>query len=213
MLVHEQCCDSGDAHPVERPDRQAGARRDEERDRRQVQRAGAGERTTLAEPRRPRVQPLFAVDLRVEERIEEIEAGNPGGDAAAERPGLPRQLTLDRGPRAHRRQPVDGAEPEVAEPREPLQVRVDDEGDDGDLPERDCDALRLQRWLDEVVITDRGATGRDQDVGAGIASAADALFGRFCRVSGDAEIDRLGALGAGQRPQRVTVGIDDLAGT
>ena len=66
--------------------------------------------------------------------------------------------------------------------------------------------------LDQVVVADRGAAGRDQDIGAGVAGAADAVGGRLDRVGGNAEIDGLGALGARQRPQRIAVGIDDLAG-
>ena len=84
---------------------------------------------TLAEAGHPGVQPLLAIDIDVEERVEEIEAGDPRGDRGAERPRLPRQLALDRCPGADRRKPVDRAEPEVAEPREPLQVRIDDERD------------------------------------------------------------------------------------
>ena len=61
---------------------QADAGRDEQPDRRQVQRARAGERAALAEARRPRVQALLAVDLDVEERVEEVEAGDPGATAA-----------------------------------------------------------------------------------------------------------------------------------
>ena len=56
-------------------------------------------------------------------------------DRAAELPRLERKLSRDRDPRADRRETVDGAEPEVAEPREPLQVRVDDEADDRDRPQ------------------------------------------------------------------------------
>ena len=81
-----------------------------------------------------------------------------------------------------------------------------------DPPERHRDALGLQRLLDQVVVADRGAAGRDEDIGAAVAGAADALRGGLDGVGGDAEIDGLGAFGARQRPQRVAVGIDDLAG-
>ena len=81
-----------------------------------------------------------------------------------------------------------------------------------DLPERHGDALGLQRPLDEVVVADRGAAGRDQDIGAGLAGAADAGHGGFQGVGGNAEIDDVGALMARQRPQRIAVGIDDLPG-
>ena len=53
---------------------------------------GAEERAALAEAHRPGVEALRAVDLDVEERVEDVEPGDPGRDGAAERPGLPRQL-------------------------------------------------------------------------------------------------------------------------
>ena len=40
------------------------------------------------------MQALLPVDLDVEQRVEEIEACDPGGDGAAERPRLPRQVAL-----------------------------------------------------------------------------------------------------------------------
>ena len=69
-----------------------------------------------------------------------------------------------------------------------------------DPPERHGDALGLQRALDEVVVADRGAAHGDQDIGAGVAGAADAVGGGLDGVGGNAEIDGLGALGARQRP-------------
>ena len=73
----------------------------------------APEDAALAQARRPRVEPLRAVDVGVEERVEEVEAGDPDGDGAAEHPRLPRQVSADRHPGADRREPVDRAEPEV----------------------------------------------------------------------------------------------------
>ena len=92
---------------------------------------------------RPRVQPLCAVDLQVEERVEEVEARHPQRDRGAEGPRLPRQLARDRHPGADRRQAVDRAQPEVAEPGRPLQVRVDHEGRDRDRPEPAHDGVEL----------------------------------------------------------------------
>ena len=57
-----------------------------------------------------------------------------------------------------------------------------------DHPERYGDALGLQRSLDKVVVADRGAAGRDQDIGAGLAGTADAGYGGFHGIGGNAEI-------------------------
>ncbi len=59
---------------------------DEQGERREVQRTRAGERAALAEPRRPRVQALRAVDVDVEERVEEIESCDPRGNGARRAP-------------------------------------------------------------------------------------------------------------------------------
>src|SRR3954469_24428424 len=80
-----------------------------------------------------------------------------------------------------------------------------------DLPERHRDAFVPQRLLDQVVVADRCASGRDQDVGAALTGAADAGGGGLERVGGNTEVDGLGALAAGERVQGVAVGIDDLA--
>ena len=58
VLVEEQAADRDDAEPVEDADVQPEPGGDEQRERRQVQRARAGERAALAEARRPRVQAL-----------------------------------------------------------------------------------------------------------------------------------------------------------
>ena len=54
--------------------------------------------------------------------------------------------------------------------------------------------------LDEVVVADRGAAGRHQDVGAGIARAADRGAGRLDLVRHDAEVDHLGAFARAPAP-------------
>ena len=53
---------------------------------------------------------------------------------AAERPGLPRKLARDRDPRTDGREAEARPEPEVAEPREALEVRIGHEHDDRDRP-------------------------------------------------------------------------------
>src|SRR4029079_16909118 len=95
----------------------------------------AEERPAHAEPRDDRVQPLAPVDLLVEQRVEEVEAGDPERDGGSEHPRLPRQLARDGDRGAHGCEAVDRTEPEMAEPREPLEVRIDDEADDRDRPE------------------------------------------------------------------------------
>jgi hypothetical protein len=144
VLVEEQAADRDDAEPVEDADVQPEARGNEQRERREVQGARARERAALSEPRRPRMEPLRAVDVDVEERVEQVEAGDPRCDRGAEGPRLPRQVALDRRPGADRREAVDRAEPEMAEPREPLQVRVDDEGDDGDRRQPPDERVELE---------------------------------------------------------------------
>ena len=99
-------------------EREADADEREQHDRQRVQQRAPQKTPRDAEARRHRMQPLAPVDVDVEQRVEEVEAGDPGRDGAAELPRLERQLPGDRDPRAHRREPVDGAEPEMAEPRE-----------------------------------------------------------------------------------------------
>src|SRR5579884_1591879 len=119
VLVEEEPPDDDHAEPVRRADVEPDADGAEEHERREMQRARACERPTLAEARRPRVQALVAVDLDVEQRVEQVEPGDPCGDRRPERPCLPRERPLDRNPCADGREAVDGAEPEVAQPREP----------------------------------------------------------------------------------------------
>src|SRR6185312_531540 len=79
-----------------------------------------------------------------EQGVEEVEAGDPEADGAAERPGLPRQLARDRDPRPDGREPEACAQPEMAEPRDPLEVWVRDEQRDRDRAEPADDRLELQ---------------------------------------------------------------------
>ena len=86
MLVREQRRHDAHADPVENADRQAEPGDDQQDDRRQVQDPRAQEGAFDAETRRDRVQPLAPVDLNVEQAVEEVEAGDPGGDGRAEHP-------------------------------------------------------------------------------------------------------------------------------
>ena len=83
----------------------------EEQDRPGVHRPRAERRRRDAEPRRPRVEADREVVLAVEERVEQVEAGDPEADRAAEGPRLPRQLARDGRPGA------DGREAERARAR------------------------------------------------------------------------------------------------
>src|SRR5581483_11438917 len=106
VLVQEQAAHGDDAEPVRQADMEADAGRDEKAERRQVERARAEERSSLTEARGPRVQALAPVDVHVEERVEEVEAGDPRRHCGAERPRLPGQRALDRGPGSDRRESV-----------------------------------------------------------------------------------------------------------
>ena len=82
-----------------------------------------------------------------------------------------------------------------------------------DPPERHGDTFGLQGLLDEVVVADRSPARGDEDVGAAVASVADAPRGGLHGIGGDAEIDGLSPFLMGQRPQRIAIGIDDLSRT
>ena len=112
-------------------------------DRADVHHGRAREHAALAEPGRPRMQADLPVVLQVEQRVEEVEAGDPEGNRGAQRPRLPRKLTGDGHPRANRGQPERRAEPEVAEPGEALQIRVDDEHANGNRPEPAHDRVEV----------------------------------------------------------------------
>src|SRR5207244_2962377 len=70
--------------------------------------------------------------------------GDPDGHGAPERPRLPRQPSGDRDPRPHRRKAVDRSQPQVAHPREALEVGIDDEAHDRDRPEPADDRVELE---------------------------------------------------------------------
>src|SRR5439155_15680013 len=116
VLVGEQHRDRGNAEPVERAEMEPEANRGEQGNRGRVGKARPPEETPLAESRRERVQPLLAIDLEIEQRVEEVEARHPERDCATERPRWPRQPSGDRDPGADRREAVDGPEPEMREP-------------------------------------------------------------------------------------------------
>jgi hypothetical protein len=144
VLVREQPGDRGDAEPVEDADVETEPGHDEQRHRPEVEEPRAPERASLAEAHRDRPQSLLAVDVLVKQRVEEVEAGHPERDRAAQSPGLPRQRPRDRRPRAHRGKPVHRPQPQVAEPRPALQVRVDHEAGDGDRPEPVHERVELE---------------------------------------------------------------------
>ena len=147
----------------------------------------AEERAAHAEARDDRVQTLAPVDLLVEERVEEVEASDPERDGSAEHPGLPRQPPGDRHPCADGRESVDRAEPEMAEPREALEVRIDDEADHRDRPEP------AHEWVE---LPDRGEEERersgaeDDDLGDRELAARELAAGRPRVSRVDARIDQ-----------------------
>src|SRR5437764_1325396 len=106
--------------------------------------ATVGECAADAEACRDGVQTLARVDLDVEQRIEEIEPGDPGRDGRAENPCLPRQSAGDRDPTAHRRKAVGDTEQNVTEPGPALQVRVDDEQNERNRPQPANDVRKLK---------------------------------------------------------------------
>src|SRR5919197_1952237 len=158
MLVCQQQSDGGDTEPVQPAEVQAEADGAEQDDRRNVQHPRSPERAPNAEPDSDRVQTLLEINLAVEERVKEVEPCDPDRDGRAERPRLPRQATGDRDPGAHRREAVDSAEPEMAEPGEALEVGVDDEADERDRPKPAHD--RLEREAREQVEAERQPTER-----------------------------------------------------
>ena len=136
VLVDEQAGDRHDAEPVEGADAEPEPHGNQRAARRRhVEHARPAEDAALAPAHGPRVEPLRAVDLHVEERVEEVEAGDPERHGGTEQPGLQRQLAGDGNPAADGRKAVDGAEPEVREPGVALEVGVDDEPRDGDRPQ------------------------------------------------------------------------------
>ena len=74
-------------------------------------------------------------------------------------------------------------------------------------------AFGRERPVDEIIIADRSAAGRHQNIGVEIARAPHRLDRLIELVGHDAEIDEVGAFGADQRRKRKAVRIDDLAGS
>ena len=141
--------DDGDAEPVPGADVEPDSREGEQQHGAGMHRTRTREDAADAEPRGPRVEPHREVVLAVEQRVEEVEPGDPQAHGAAEGPRLPRQLPCHRGPRAHGRKAERRAEPEVTEPGHALEVRVDDEHHDGDGPEPAHERVELPH-RDEV---------------------------------------------------------------
>ena len=90
------------------------------------------------------MQTFRTIDVDVEQRVEQVEPCDPERDRTAERPRLPRQTTRDRNPAANGSEPVDRAEPQMAEPGPPLEVRIDYEADHGDRTEPTHDVRELE---------------------------------------------------------------------
>jgi len=88
------------------------------------------------------MQSLHAVNVGVEQRVEEVEAGDPEGNRGAEQPRLPREMVRDRNPRADGASPST-TKPVMAEPGPSLQVGIDHEADNRNRPE----PVRLRRQL------------------------------------------------------------------
>ena len=176
----------------------------EQRDRAEMVQAGAEEDAALAEAHRPRVQSLLPVVLDVEERVEEVEARHPERDRAAERPRLPRQLAGHRHPRADRREPERDAEPRVAEPGDPLQVRVDDEQHHRHRPEPAHERVELEDGDEE----DARARARTAPItcareSAPAGSSREAVRG--FRASSSASISRFRPIASVRAPTIATV--------
>ena len=142
--------------------------------------------------------------VEVEQRVEEVEAGDPEADRAAERPRLPRELTRDRDPGADRREAEAGAEPEVAEPRDALQVRVDDEHHDRDRPQPADDRLELEH-RDEVDERARARTAPRPARARARRPGAPASAVRGFRASISASTSRFSPIASVRAPTIATV--------
>ena len=109
-------------------------------------------------------------------------------DGARTQPGGQGEVAGDRDPGAHRREPVDGAEPQVRDPGEPLQVRVDHEPGHRDRPQPADDRVELPDRQQEHAERDE-AEERDLRFGQ---LARRKLAARSARVPGvDAGVDQL----------------------
>src|SRR5919197_5342910 len=131
MLVAEQRHDCGQTEPIRRARAETETCNGEQQHRPDVQKPRSGERATLAEPDRPRMQAYLSVVLEVEERIEEVESCNPKRDCGCKHPRLPGTRAGDGEPRTDGSEPEAGTEPHMTEPGQPLEVRVDEEERDG----------------------------------------------------------------------------------
>src|SRR5204862_3345764 len=90
---------------------------------------------------------------------DQVDPRDPARLGAAERPRLPRKLPGDGDPAAHRRKPVRRAEPRMAEPRAPFEVRIDDEADERDGPQPADDVRELE---DGDEVEREGARAEDE---------------------------------------------------
>src|SRR6266508_5918650 len=160
VLVRKQQRDHPDPEPVRPAKIEPDPGRGKQRDCQQMEETRPPESAPNSEPNCDRVQALLAVDIAVEQRVEEVEPGDPERDSRPKRPGLPGQLAGHRYPGTHRREPVHRTEPEVAEPGEPLQVRVDDETGERDRPQPPHQRIQLEA-RSEVERKSKGAERRD----------------------------------------------------
>ena len=200
MLVREQRGRRDDTEPVEEADGEPGPRRRAGR-RCPTWNSRARRNATHAEAHGHEWSPGPVV-LDVEERVEEVEARDPQATAAAEHHAshgaVPvRRATRRPGPgRAH-------AEPHVAEPREPLEVRVDDEQRDGDRPQPAHDRVELQDGDEE---DDEAARTRAIDLPAGERPAGSSRSAvRGFRASSSASTRRLSAIASVRAPTIASV--------
>ena len=169
-----------------------------------MERARTVEDAALAEAGRPRMQTFATIVVEVVERVEEVEAGDPEQDGGTEHPRLPRSTTGDGEPGADRREPEAGAEPEVAEPRVPLEVRVDDEHRHRNRPQPADDRVELKDGDEE----DREC-GRAQTRAPAWASASRSAA-RDSRCAGSARrarrrSSRFSAIASVRAPTMATV--------
>ena len=150
------------------------------------------------------METLAPVVVEVVERVEEVEAGDPEQHRAAEHPRLPRSLAGDGEPGADRSEPEARAEPEVAEPRESLEVRVDEEHRDRDRPEPAYDRVELEdRHQEDRERTQRSGRPPATRVSAPLGSSRDAVRG--FRASSSASRSRFSAIASVRAPVIATV--------
>ena len=220
-FIVKKAVSSGAGHPGEPASartREARHRRDaepvEHADRRPSPAATSSTTVPRWKSRAPRKTPrspkrvattaaLLAVDLDVEQRVEEVEAGNPERDRAAQRPRLPGNRPGDRRPGADRREPVDRAEPEVAEPGPALQVRVDHEAGDRDRPEPVDERVELEDRHEEDGERRDAEEHHLRGESRPLGSSRRAVRG--LRASSPASISRLSPIASERAPTIATV--------